>query len=150
MNPPLTALELKKQLVAQGFEVYRTIGNQVLLAERVRDNLIMDANVAAFAGELFVARASYRAQQSDFHGAADAELFARARQMATEALARGYREVDRTVVPIVDPGDRTRTLDTWYEVTMELSVTTLDELIAELRYLLACKKVALAGRGATG
>jgi hypothetical protein len=112
MNPPVTALELKKQLIARGFEVYRTIGNQVLLAERVRDNLIMDANVAAVAGETFAARASYRAQQADFHGVAELELFALAHQVATATLSRGYREVDRTVVPIVDPSDRTRTLDT--------------------------------------
>jgi hypothetical protein len=150
MNPPLTALELKKQLVARGFEVYRTIGNQVLLAERVRDNLIMDANVAAVAGQPFVARASYRAQQSDFHGAIDSELFAHARQIAKGSLERGYQETGRTVVPIVDPGDRTRTLDTWYEITLELSVASIDELVTELQYLLACQKVATEGRGATG
>ncbi len=150
MNPPVTALELKKQLIARGFEVYRTIGNQVLLAERVRDNLIMDANVAAVAGETFAARASYRAQQADFHGVAESELFAHARQVATDTLGRGYREVDRTVVPIVDPSDRTRTLDTWYEVTVELAVGTIDELEAELRYLLSSEKIASDGRGVTG
>jgi len=150
MNPPVTALELKKQLIARGFEVYRTIGNQVLLAERVRDNLIMDANVAAVAGETFAARASYRAQQADFHGVAESELFAQAHQVATDTLGRGYREVDRTVVPIVDPSDRTRTLDTWYEVTVELTVGTIDELEAELRYLLSSQKIACDGRGVTG
>ncbi len=150
MNSPLTALELKKQLVARGFEVYRTIGNQVLLAERVRDNLIMDANVAVVAAEPMVARASYRAQQSDFHGATESDLFTYARQMAKESLARGYRETGRKVVPIVDPGDRSRTLDTWYEITVELNVSTLDELETELRYLLAHQKVATEGRGATG
>jgi hypothetical protein len=150
MNTPPTALELKKQLVARGFEVYRTIGNQVLLAERVRDNLIMDANVAAVAGEPLLARASFRAQQSDFHGAPDTELFSRARQVAKGALDRGYCETGRTVVPIVDPGDRSRTLDTWYEITVERSVTTIDELVTELRYLVGCEKVASEGRGATG
>ena len=150
MNPPVTALELKKQLIARGFEVYRTIGNQVLLAERVRDNLIMDANVAAVAGETFAARASYRAQQADFHGVAELELFAHAHQVATATLSRGYREVDRTVVPIVDPSDRTRTLDTWYEVTVERTVATIEELDAELRYLLASQKIASDSRGVTG
>jgi hypothetical protein len=150
MNPSVTALELKKQLIARGFEVYRTIGNQVLLAERVRDNLIMDANVAAVAGEAFAARASYRAQQADFHGVAESELFAQAHLVATNTLDRGYREVDRTVVPIVDPSDRTRTLDTWYEVTVELTVGTIDELEAELRYLLSSPKIASDSRGVTG
>jgi flagellar basal body rod protein FlgC len=150
MNPPVTALELKKQLIAHGFEVYRTIGNRVLLAERVRDNLIMDSNVAAVAGESFAARASYRAQQVDFHAASEAELFAQARLVAADALKRGYREIDKTVVPIVDPGDRTRTLDTWYEITVELIVASLDDLVSELRYLVASPKVAKDARGATG
>ncbi len=150
MNPSLTPLELKKQLIAQGFEVYRTIGNRVLLAERVRDNLIMDASVAAVAGESLAARASFRAQRANFHGDAESELFARARQCAKGTLDKGYREVDRTIVPIVDPSDRSRTLDTWYEVTVERAVSTFDELTAELRYLLAFGKVAVEGRGATG
>ncbi len=150
MTQPVTALELKKQLIARGYEVYRTIGNRVLLAERVRDNLIMDSNVAAVAGATLAARASYRAQQVDFHGASEAELFTQARQIAADALERGYREVDKTVVPIVDPGDRTRTLDTWYEVTVEREASTIDELDVELRYLLARPKVAIDSRNTTG
>ena len=150
MNSPVTPLELKKHLLAQGFEVYRTIGSRVLLAERVRDNLIMDAGVAAVAGESLAARASFRAQRANFHGDAESELFVRARQCAKQTLDKGYREVDRTIVPIVDPSDRTRTLDTWYEVTVELAVSSLEELSAELRYLLALGKVAVDVRGATG
>lgn len=44
---PLTSpVELKRALVREGFEIYRTAGRFVLLADRVRDNLIMDSGVA--------------------------------------------------------------------------------------------------------
>ncbi len=150
MNPPVTALELKKRLIASGFEVYRTIENRVLLAERVRDNLIMDSNVAAVAGDSYAARAAYRAQQVDFHGATEAELFAQARQAAADAVKRGYREVDKAIVPIVDPGDRTPTLDTGYEGTVEQQVTDFAELLAELRNLKGSRKDEADNRGTTG
>ena len=150
MNPFLTPLELKKLLIEQGFEVYRTIGNRVLLAERVRDNLIMDSNVSAVAGNPLVARVAVRAQQADFHGDIESQLFARASDVAKSAIERGYREVDRTIVPIVDPSDRSRTLDTWYEISFERPVESFDELVGELRFLFSVEKIALAVRGATG
>jgi hypothetical protein len=45
-------------------------------------------------------------------------------------------------VPIRDPGDRTRTLDTWYEVSFAKSVSDLDDLFQELRAALALEKTA--------
>ena len=150
MDAVLTPLELKKLLIEQGFEVYRTIGTRVLLAERVRDNLIMDSNVSALAGESLAARLTVRAQQADFHVDGESQLFARAADVAKSAIERGYREVDRTIVPIVDPGDRTRTLDTWYEISVERPVETFAELVQELRFLLELEKVAVDVRGATG
>jgi hypothetical protein len=150
MDLPLTPLELKKLLIEQGFEVYRTIGNRVLLAERVRDNLIMDSNVSALAGESLAARLTVRAQQADFHGDNESQLFARAAEVAKPAVERGYREVDRTVVPIVDPSDKTRTLDTWYEISVQRPVDTLADLVGELHFLIQVDKVAVDVRGATG
>ena len=47
-----TPADLKKTLVARGFEVYRTLGDQVVLADRVRENLIMDSGVAARPGDV--------------------------------------------------------------------------------------------------
>ena len=146
----LTPLELKKLLIEQGFEVYRTIGNRVLLAERVRDNLIMDSNVSALTGESLAARLTVRAQQADFHGDGEAQLFTRAAEVAKLAVERGYREVDRTIVPIVDPSDRSRTLDTWYEISVERTVESVAELVEDLRFLFKLEKVAVDVRGATG
>ena len=150
MDLPLTPLELKKLLIEQGFEVYRTIGNRVLLAERVRDNLIMDSNVSALTGESLAARLTVRAQQADFHGDIESQLFARAAEVAKPAIERGYKEVDRTVVPIVDPGDKTRTLDTWYEISVQRPVDTMPALVEERRFLLEGEMVAVDIRGATG
>jgi hypothetical protein len=147
---PLTPVELKKALIEQGFEVYRTLGNRVLLAERVRDNLIMDSNVSAVTGGTLAARVAVRAQQADFHGDGESQMFARALEVARPALDRGYEQVDRTIVPIVDPSDRTRTLDTWYEVSVERPAPTLEELVEELRFLMKLEKVAAELRGATG
>jgi hypothetical protein len=135
-----TPNELKKTLLARGFEVYRTLGDQVVLADRVRDNLIMDSGVAARPGSAFSVRFVVRAQASDFPSVSADDLFERARVCAAPALGRGYTEVGVAEVPVRDPGDATQTLDTWYEVSFERSVTSEDELEQELRYALGLEK----------
>ncbi len=140
--PSLSASELKKALIAEGFEIYRTAGSKVMLADRVRDNLIMDSGVSAVLGESLAVRLVVRAQARDFEGESGAALFDRARGLAHKALKNGYREAETNVVPISDPGDRQRTLDTWYEVAFVKAVGSLDELFAELRYALSLEKAA--------
>jgi hypothetical protein len=135
-----TPSELKKSLVARGFEVYRTLADQVVLADRVRDNLIMDSGVAARPGAVLAVRFVVRAQGSDFPSAVAEDLYARARACATDALGRGYAEVSVAEVPVRDPGDASQTLDTWYEVAFERAVGSEDELEQELRYALALEK----------
>ncbi len=140
MSP--TPIELKKTLVARGFEVYRTLGDQVILADRVRDNLIMDSGVAAKLGDALGVRFVVRAQASDFPSDNPDDLYARARECATPALDRGYAEVGVAAVPVRDPGDASSTLDTWYEVSFERVVGNEDELEQELRYALGLEKTA--------
>ncbi|HKY35821.1 MAG TPA: hypothetical protein VJN18_07780 [Polyangiaceae bacterium] len=135
-----TPSELKKTLLARGFEVYRTLDDQVVLADRVRDNLIMDSGVAARFGGAFSVRFTVRAQASDFPSVSADDLFERARACAAPALDRGYAEVGVAEVPVRDPGDATQTLDTWYEVSFERSVASEDELEQELRYALGLEK----------
>ncbi len=134
-----TPSELKKSLLAQGFEIYRTSSDQISLADRVRDNLLMDAGVSVRVTDLAV-RLVLRAQAGDFPGEAAEQLYERARGLATDATERGYREVGCGAVPVPDPGDRSRTLDTWYEVTLERTVPSEEELGAELRYALGVEK----------
>ena len=43
---------------------------------------------------------------------------------------------------VKDPGDGTRVLDTWYEVSLELPVEGLSAAAAELRFALEQKKTA--------
>ena len=135
-----TPAELKKTLVARGFEVYRTLGDQVVLADRVRDNLIMDSGVAARPGSALMVRFVVRAQASDFPSAKADDLYERARACASDARSRGYTEVGVAEVPVRDPGDATHTLDTWYEVSFERAVASEDELEQELRYALSLEK----------
>ncbi len=134
-----TPSELKKSLLAQGFEIYRTAPDQVSLADRVRDNLLMDAGVCIRLPDLAV-RVVLRAQASDFPTDGPEQLYDRVRLLAEEAAAKGYREVSCSTVAVRDPGDRTRTLDTWYEVTFERKVDGDAELGSELRYALALEK----------
>jgi hypothetical protein len=141
MQPP-TPLELKKSLIAQGFEIYRTMTDRVALAERVRDNLLMDGHVAACTGNTLAVRFTTRAQQSEYPNEDETVLLNRARVLGNVALSRGYAEVDCAVVPVYDPGDPSRTLDTWYEVSFSRTVATVDELLQELRFALALDKYA--------
>jgi hypothetical protein len=140
--------ELKKLLIENNFEIYRTVGSRVMLAERVRDNLLMDANVSAAVLDTYVAGATVRAQSGDFDGDSEAQLFARALGLARPMLDRGYREASRTIVPIADPGNSSRILDTWYEIAFEREVAAFDELAVELRYLLTLEKVVTRTRTA--
>ena len=141
-----TPNELKKTLLARGFEVYRTLGDQVVLADRVRDNLIMDSGVAVRPGAVLAVRFVMRAQASDFPSVSPNDLYERARACALDAVGRGYAEVGVAEVPVHDPGDATSTLDTWYEVAFERAVASDDELEQELRYALALEKTVTHAR----
>jgi hypothetical protein len=139
--------ELKKTLIREGFEIYRTLEDCVVLAERVRDNLIMDSGVAARAGDPPAVRVVLRAQANDFPGEGPEELVRRARKLAAALTSRGYSEVLSQTVPIFDPGDRSRTLDTWYEVSVERAVSETEELVEELRFAMQLDKT-VPGPGA--
>lgn len=141
---PSTPSELKKLLLAEGFEVYRTQSDQIVLADRVRDNLIMDSGVAARLGDVPGVRFVVRAQAGDFPSDSTAAIFERARQLASEAIGRGYREISANSVEVRDPGDDSQTLDVWHEVAFEKALASDSELIAELRYALSLEKTAPA------
>lgn len=140
--PPATPSELKKLLLAEGFEVYRTLSDQIVLADRVRDNLIMDSGVSAKLSDPLRVRFVVRAQGSDFPTESAEQIFERARQMANDALARGYEEVGVNRAEVRDPGDSSQTLDVWHEVAFEKSLPGEPELAEELRYALSLEKTA--------
>jgi len=132
--------ELKKTLIREGFEIYRMLDDRIVLADRVRDNLIMDSGVAAGVGDEYHVHVVLRAQASDFPGEGADALWERARKLGVGLRARGYNESDARTVPILDPGDETKTLDTWYEVGMSRSLAELGDLVLELRYALGFDK----------
>ena len=139
---PSTPSELKKLLLAEGFEIYRTLSDQIILADRVRDNLIMDSGVAARIGEVPRVRFTVRAQGSDFPADSPEQILDRARLMASQAAGRGYLEVSANSVEVRDPGDNSQTLDVWHEVAFERSLANDAELVAELRFALSNEKTA--------
>jgi hypothetical protein len=133
---------LKKALIAEGFEIYRTSPTQVTLADRVRDNLLMDSGVSVVQGEALAIRVVLRAQSSNFPGEGADALFARARALDAALVGRGYQEVEADAVPVADPSDRSRTLDTWYEVSYALAMAEEAALFDELRFALGLNKNA--------
>jgi hypothetical protein len=139
---PVPPTALKKALVAEGFEIYRTSPNQISLADRVRDNLLMDSGVAVIQGESQAVRVVLRAQATNFPGETADALYARARGLAGPLTERGYLEIAADAVPVHDPSDRSRTLDTWYEVTFVRSLTDEGILFDELRFALRLEKNA--------
>jgi hypothetical protein len=134
--------ELKKTLVEWGFEVYRTLPDRVVLADRVRDNLIMDSGVSVIVAPSLALRVITRAQASDFPGESPEALGARARRQGSQARSVGYVEVDARAVPVTDPSDVSHLLDTWYEVGFVKSVDGIDALAGEIREALGFEKAA--------
>lgn len=136
-----TPQEIKKALISAGFELYRTRGEVVHVAERVRENLLMDSGIFVHAGRSTVGFV-VRAQHTDFPNETEDQLFLRARDLAATAVARGYREVEATCRPIFDPGDGDRKLDTWCEVQFERDAPALEDAMEEIRFALSFPKSA--------
>lgn len=137
-----TPQQLKKALIASGFEVFRTLPEEVVLAERVRENLILDSGVRVGPlgdGRVRV-RLVLRAQRADFPADEEATLFERVRKLAEPALAGGFSEVSTNVNAIKDPTDPERTLDTFYEVFLAHEVATLEDAVPVVKFALSLEK----------
>lgn len=139
-----TLIDVRRAIVQAGLEVYRTRGDEVQIADRVRENLIMDSGVSLAAGPPLRVGLVVRAQRSDFPGDSIAELFARARALAEDASARGFIEREARACDMNDPGDPSRTLDTWYEIRFEKTVGDIAQALDEARFALSVEKAARA------
>lgn len=146
-----TLQQLKKALVASGFEVFRTQNDEVILAERVRDNLILDSGIRV--GWVPPAEdtsvrivAVFRAQRSDFPSDDEDALYERARKLAQPALDAGFAEVGAAVLPVRDPADPNRTLDTFYEVLLAKNVGSVEAATDELKFALSLEKAVSTAR----
>jgi hypothetical protein len=142
MQSQPTPQQLKKALIAGGFEVFRTLSEEVVLAERVRENLILDSGVRlgpTDGGRLRV-RVVLRAQRADFPNEDESSLFERVRKLAAPAFADGFAEQSTAVNAVKDPADPSRTLDTFYELSLAREVGTVDEAVPVLKFALALEK----------
>lgn len=145
-SPPHNASRIKKALLDAGFEVFRARGEEIVIAERPRENLIMDSGVRLRLGDpgapALEVRVVLRAQQNDFPSEDESRLFDRVRQLATSALSGGFAEVATAVTRVPDPGDSEQTLDTHYEITYSKRAVELDDAMVELKLALGAEKRA--------
>ncbi|HEY2511527.1 MAG TPA: hypothetical protein VGI39_11750 [Polyangiaceae bacterium] len=138
--PLYTPQQLKKALVSAGFQVFRTLGEEIVLAERVRENLIMDSGVRLRASDPLQVRVIFRAQRGHFPGEDDDHLFARARKLAAAANERGFAEISSAASPVVDPSDAERTLDTFFEIVLAKDAESLEIAVDGLRFALSLER----------
>jgi hypothetical protein len=132
--PSHTPQQLKRALVEAGFIVFRTLADEVVVAERVRENLIMDSGVRLRSAPDLEVRVLLRLQRGSFPGEDDAKLFARVRARAVAAVSGGFREVSYQTSNVTDPGDSTRMLDTFYEVLFAREATDLAAALEGVRF----------------
>lgn len=141
-TPPPSAQRLKKALVDAGFEIFRTKGDEVLLAERPRENLIMDSGVRLRASQPLEVRVVLRAQKADYPSEDEAHLFGRVRKLAETAVAAGFKEQSTAVSRVEDPGDSERTLDTFFEIVYAKEEEELEQALTTLKMALGLEKRA--------
>jgi len=83
-----------------------------------------------------------RVQRGDFPNEEEANLFERVSRLAEPARTGGFHEVERNVAPVIDPGDASRTLDTFYEITLAKEADSLESALEELRFAMTLEKMA--------
>jgi hypothetical protein len=136
--------ELKKALVSAGFEVYRTKSDEIMLADRVRDNLILDSGVRISANEAHEIRVNLvmGIRHTQHPGENEQALFERVRNLATPLIAAGFAEMGTGQNPVTDPSDATKTLDIFFEVTFGKNEANFDAALPSLKIALEIAKTA--------
>lgn len=149
--PAADTAELKRRLRGEGFEIYRTLDSKVLLAERVRDNLIMDSGVAAGPvtgaepGDGLCVFVTIRAQLSHFPGAAPEAVQSHAWSLARAFQDRGYSAGEPATSQVRDPSHPGRTLDTTFEIPLSRQLDDPEGLLTELRVALSLPRSSTDG-----
>lgn len=135
---------VKQTLQDADVEIYRTKGDEIHVAERVRLH-IMDSGVRVRVGDSAVVELTARSQRSDFPHAPSDELFAKVREaIGSRAAERGYEETSADTVTVNDPVDDSKVLDVWHEVTYRKELASLDGLVDEVRWALDVEKYVTA------
>jgi hypothetical protein len=151
-SQPPSIQELKKTLVAAGLEIFRTRPDAVHLAERPRPNQILDAGISVrpagveHGAGAYELRVVLRCQRSDFPREAPEVLWSRVRALAHDDVsAAGYTEIEHRELPVADPGDKSRTLDVWYELVFSRVMADLPTAIEEAKRILPLEKFVKGG-----
>lgn len=129
-------------LTQAGLEVYRTRAEvrEIQIAERVRLHL-MDSGVRVTYSDRLLVSFTARAQRSDFPSDPEALMHDRVRNtVGAVAKDRGFIEHEARIVPVTDPVDANRVLDTWYEVTFTKHLDDVGDVIETVRWALTVDK----------
>ena len=90
-------------------------------------------------------RVVVRCQRSDFPREATEKLYDRVRDLAKDDLTQqGYAEIESREQSMLDPGDKNKTLDTWYELVFSKTVDDADTAISEAKRTLKLEKYCKA------
>jgi hypothetical protein len=90
----------------------------VIVADRVRDNLILDSGVRVRAGDPMEVRLIMGLRQTQYPNESDEQLFERLRELAEAAVGKGFTEADTKTAPVNDPADAKKRLDTFFELVL--------------------------------
>lgn len=131
--------ELKRALVAAGFEVFRTRGEEIHLAERQNVSL-MEAGVRVRAGAAPMVFVVARAQRSDAVSVRPEQLFDLVRRRSATLSAEGFTEVSAEPREIRSVSDSAQLVDTWYEVTFSRAASDIEGLLRLTRVAFALER----------
>jgi hypothetical protein len=130
----------KAALTERGVDILRIDATEIALGKRVRSHL-MDAGVSVqFSPEPNV-RFTVRAQSSDFPGVSAKQLYDKVRgEVALGAQEQGFHEVAEAPREVRDPGDASRVLDVWYELTFAKPVHDADTWLDDIGWAMSVSK----------
>jgi hypothetical protein len=136
----LTLERAQTALAARGIDILRVDGNAIALGKRVRSHL-MDAGVSVQLGSEPSVRFVVRAQSSDFPGAGAKQLYEKVRsEISAGASAQGFEEIAQQPREVHDPGDASRVLDVWYELTYAKPLRDADAWLEDVRWAMSVAK----------
>lgn len=140
-NGPLALDELKRLIRSAGYQMYGTRAQEVLLAERVRDNLILDSGISVSPDPLTI-HVTVRAQMFHFQGQSLDECRAFAERLGQAFLALGYERKGAQEVTIPDMNNAGVALDTVCEVSLEKPLPSPKDIPGAIQRALALPRTS--------